>query len=100
MKGMADRDRHMDIEKLLAEVDATLGETPARPQARAGAGKPPAERQGVGLAARVSTATVAAAVAAAVVWVAFFFLPFLGATSGAAGAFLGTFIAVLILRRG
>src|SRR5688500_5425043 len=100
MNGMADRDRHMDIEKLLAEVDATLGETPARPQGRAGAGNRPAERQGAGPGRRASTATVAAAVRAVVIWVPFFFLPLLGAPSGAAGAFLGTSIAVLSLRRG
>jgi hypothetical protein len=42
---------------------------------------------------------VSGVVAAVVVWVVFAVLPFLGAFSGAAGAFLATFAAVLLLRR-
>jgi hypothetical protein len=94
---MADPDKHTDIDKLLAEVERTLGEKPATPQPRAS--RAPAERERAGLAARVSTAALAGAVAAAVIWVAFFFLPFLGATSGAAGAFLATFVTLLVVRR-
>jgi len=94
---MADRDRHEDIDKLLAEVEGTLSGKPPTPRAR-DAGHP-AERARAGITARVSTAAVSGAVAAALVWLAFVFLPFLGATSGAAGAFLATFVAVLLLRR-
>ncbi|MDP9417266.1 MAG: hypothetical protein M3P48_05410, partial [Actinomycetota bacterium] len=46
-----------------------------------------------------TTATAAAGVAAALVFALFAVLPFLRAPSGAAGAFLATFIAVLVLRR-
>ena len=103
---MAERDKRSEIDKLLAEVEATLGDQPAAP--RSGRGSQPAERRrdtspaeatGSGLVARVSTAAVTGAVAAGLVWIAFFFLPFLGATSGAAGAFLATFIALLVVRR-
>jgi hypothetical protein len=104
---MAERDKRSEIDKLLAEVEATLGDQPAAP--RSGGGSQPAERRrrdtspaeatGSGLVARVSTAAVAGAVAAGLVWIAFFFLPFLGATSGAAGAFLATFITLLVVRR-
>ncbi len=44
-------------------------------------------------------AVVAGVLAALIVFGLFSVLPFLGATSGAAGAFLGTFVAVLLLRR-
>jgi hypothetical protein len=95
---MADRDKRSEIDKLLAEVEATLGDKPAAPRGRA-AGEPVERTSGPGFVARVSTAAVGGAVAAAVVWLAFFFLPFLGATSGAAGAFLATFITLLVVRR-
>ncbi len=44
----------------------------------------------------VPRALVAGAVAAGVVWLLFAILPFLGAFSGAAGAFVGAFAATLI----
>jgi hypothetical protein len=42
---------------------------------------------------------VSGTVAAVVVWFLFAALPFLRAGSGAAGAFLAAFVAVLLLRR-
>ena len=93
---MAERDKPTDIDKLLAEVDAmTGGGSGGR-----GAAQPPARvEQGSGLTARVRTAATAGVVGAGVVWVLFALLPFLRAGSGATGAFLATFIAVLVLRR-
>jgi hypothetical protein len=104
---MADRDKGTDIDKLLAEVDGMLeGGTGST---TAGARKAPATRRGSsaveradeggGLTARMRTAAVAALVGSGAVWVLFAMLPFLRATSGAAGAFLATFVAVLLLRR-
>jgi uncharacterized membrane protein len=94
---MADRDKSNDIDRLLAEVENTLGGRPAnQPAARKAT---PAEPSSGGLTARMRTAAIAGAVASVVVWFLFAMLPFLGATSGAAGAFLGTFFAVLVLRR-
>jgi hypothetical protein len=92
---MADRDKHTDIDKLLAEVESTLAGKPVSPRT---AGDP-AQRTGAGFVARVGTAAVSGAVAAALVWLAFVFLPFLSAVSGAAGAFLAAFVTVLLLRR-
>jgi hypothetical protein len=105
---MADRDKRSEIDKLLAEVEATLNEKPQparsggakQPAQRGGGSNEPAERAGTGFAGRLGTAVIGGAAAAALVWVAFFFLPFLGATSGAAGAFLATFITLLLVRRG
>jgi hypothetical protein len=93
---MADRDKPGDIDKLLAEVERTLGGAAGAP--RPSREHAPARRAG-GPVARVRTAAVSGVVAAVVVWVAFALLPFLGATSGAAGAFLAAFVAVLVLRR-
>jgi hypothetical protein len=94
---MADRDKRSDVDKLLAEVERTLGgETTGA--AKPGRERAPAPRRG-GPAARLRAAAVSGAVAAVVVWVAFALLPLLGATSGAAGAFLGVFVAVLMLPR-
>jgi hypothetical protein len=72
--------------------------TPARgtPAVQGGTDIQPAKS---GVATRVSTAAVSGAVAAALIWVVFAALPFLGATSGAVGAFLATFVAILVLRR-
>lgn len=53
------------------------------------------ERPGRG--SEMSRALVAGGVAAAVVWLLFAILPFLGSFSGAAGAFVGAFAAVLIV---
>lgn len=96
---MARRDD--DIEALLAEVDANLrGGGGASAPARRGAAVP--ERQGKRserLARRGKTAAVGAALAAALVFAVFALVPLLGAFSGAAGAALGTFIALLLVPR-
>jgi hypothetical protein len=86
-----------DIEKLLAEVERTLAAGTAQPAARRERGEPEPARGG--LSARLRTASVSGAAAAAVVWVLFALLPFLRATSGAVGAFLATFVVVLLLPR-
>jgi hypothetical protein len=78
----------------------TGGGTPA--PARRPATPPPArtdESGGDGLMGRVRTAATAGVVGGGVVWVIFAVLPFLRAGSGAIGAFLATFVAVLLLRR-
>jgi len=98
---MADRDKDkdmdMDIDKLLAEVEGVVGGKPASaPPPR---GDRPAEPVAAGLTARARTAVASATVAAAVVWVVFALVPFLGATSGAAGAFLATLVTVLVAPR-
>lgn len=94
---MADRDKETDIDKLLAEVESTLGgRSPGAPAHRA---ERQPEGRGGGLVARVRTAAVSGAAAAAIVWVVFAVLPFLRAPSGAIGAFLAAFVAVLALRR-
>lgn len=84
-----------DIERLLAEVDGTLGGRGARTPAR---GEPsPAKAPGrVEASARV--AAVGGALAAAVVFGLFAVLPFFGAFSGAAGAFVATFFIVFLQR--
>ena len=95
---MADPDKRTDIDKLLAEADQMLagaGATPVR------AGQP---RQGTApesgrLVRQMRAAALSGAVAAAGVWVLFAVLPFLGAGSGAVGAFLGASTAVLVFRR-
>jgi hypothetical protein len=108
---VSDQNPRDDIDKLLAEVDRMTGDRPAAPS-------PPAvprarRRRGSELApqddslgavvrdlgGRGRTAVVAAAVAYAAVFVIFAVLPFFGALSGAAGAGLATFVAVLLRRR-
>jgi hypothetical protein len=78
-----------DLEKLLADAE------------RAIQGRPPRESEprddAPARLGRVQTAAVAGAVAAAAVWVVFAVLPFLRAGSGAIGAFLATFAAVVVL---
>jgi hypothetical protein len=100
MGGMADRDEGTDIDKLLAEVDGMVGGGSA-PAARSGSRQPAAraDEGAGGFTARVRTAAVAGAVGGGAVWVLFALLPFLRATSGGVGAFLATFVAVLLLRR-
>jgi hypothetical protein len=93
---MAERDKPTDVDKLLAEVDAMTGGTTARRPAA----QPPARTEPAGgFTARVRTAATAGVVGGGVVWVMFAVLPFLRAGSGAIGAFLATFVAVLLLRR-
>jgi hypothetical protein len=100
-----------DIDKLLAEVDRMTGDRPATPnppavpKARRRRGSEPVPQyDSLGavfhdLGGRGRSAVLAAAVAYAGVFVIFALLPFFGALSGAAGAALATFVAVLLLRR-
>ena len=93
---MAGKDEDPDFEALLAEVEQTVSGGP-QPAAQVPARK--SEQAPEGRVSRAGTAVVAGAVAAVVVWVIFALLPFLRAGSGAVGAFLATFVAVLLLRR-
>lgn len=81
--------RDDDIERLLAEVDGTLGgsKTPAkRPRREAASG-----------GSQVSTPVLAGVLAGGLVFLLFAVLPFLGAFSGAAGAFLGAAGTAIVL---
>lgn len=95
---MADPDERTDIEKLLAEADAALagaGGTPSRAvQPRQGTESAPGR-----IVQQLRAAALSGAVAGGAVWFLFAVLPFLRATSGAVGAFLATFVAVLVFRR-
>ena len=95
---MADRDKGSDIDKLLAEVDGMMsgGGTPG---SRAVAPKGAAQSWSDGIVGQVRTAALSGAAAAVSVWVLFALLPFLRAPSGAIGAFLAAFGAVLVFRR-
>ena len=87
-----------DIDRLLGEVERSLGgaepagsrRTPAKRRERT---EPVEPRLNA-----VEAATIAAVVAAAAVFAVFTLTPFLGAVSGAAGAFLGVFLTVLVGR--
>jgi hypothetical protein len=95
---MADREKGTDVDKLLAEVDGMLtggGTAPKRPVAPADS----TESKPGFIVAQIRAAAVSGAVAAVGVFCVFAVLPFLRAPSGAIGAFLGTFAAVLIFRR-
>ena len=95
---MADGDKGTDVDKLLAEVDGMMsgGGTPSNREVQP---KGAAQSWTDGIVTHVRTAAVSGAVAAVGVWCLFAVLPFLGATSGAFGAFLAAFAAVLIFRR-
>lgn len=95
---MANPDKGTDIDKLLAEVDGVLsvGGTPAD---RSVAPKAASSSWSDGIVAHVRAATLSGAVAAVGVWFLFALLPFLRAPSGAIGAFLAAFSAVLVFRR-
>lgn len=90
-----DPDKRSEIDRLLAEVEAI----DSRPAAVPPRPEPARSHAGASIAARVRLAATTGVVSAGLVWVAFALLPFLGATSGAVGAFLATFVAVLVLRR-
>jgi hypothetical protein len=98
---MADRDK-TDIDKLLAEVDGMLtpGGAPAG-RALSKKAQPTQETQSWtdGLVAQVRAAAMSGVVAGVGVFVVFAVLPFLRAPSGAIGAFLAAFCAVLVFRR-
>lgn len=79
-----------DVESLLAEVERSLGgAAPGLPQRRADASPT--------RTSRVRSAAVTGAVAAGAVWLLFALLPFLRAGSGAIGAFLATFVVLVVL---
>lgn len=86
---MADSD---DIERLLAEVDSTLGgaKTPKTPAKRA-------RSDAASGGSRVSGPVLAGVISGGLVFLLFAVLPFLGAISGAAGAFLGAAGTALLL---
>ena len=107
-----------NYDDLLAEVERTLGSSSsARPTSGQPADTAPAARRDRGrqpeptsarssdsapkesgsrLARGISRGVVAGAATAAVVWVGFFFLPYLGAWSGAAGAVIAAFLTPVV----
>ena len=96
---MAEPGKESDIDKLLAEVNSALEGKPDRsvvPAADRAQERPTLRARATD---RLTSAAVAGLIAAGVVWLLFAVLPFLGAPSGAAGAFLGVFAAVLLVRR-
>lgn len=84
-----------EIERLLAEVDGTLGRDGRSAPA---AGQPAAARPPGKLEMSARVAAVSGALAAAVVFGLFAVLPFFGAFSGAAGAFTATFVIIFAQR--
>jgi hypothetical protein len=93
------RDKGTDVDKLLAEVDSMLSGSPAVVPAARGSSETDAGSRVGGLAGRLRAAALSGVGAAVLVWFVFAVLPFLGAFSGAAGAFVGAFLAVLVFRR-
>ncbi len=93
---MASRD---EIDRLIAEADAALGTRPANiPVSPTPARQPEAaavERAPGRFESSVKVSAVSGGVAAALVFATFAVLPFFGAFSGAAGAFVATFAIVL-----
>ncbi|MGN6600332.1 MAG: hypothetical protein ACTHMW_13765 [Actinomycetes bacterium] len=104
-----------DLERLLREVDASLGEGRTASGSRSPSTGPnaaasptvggrlsrrgrraPARGEEPAPLSRVGQSAVAGGVAAVPVFVAFALLPFLRAGSGAAGAFVGAFAAWLL----
>lgn len=94
---MVDRDKGTNIDKLLAEVESTLGGKGTSAQVPRGEGH--AESWRGRFVRRVRAAVVSGTIAAGLVGLAFAVLPFLGALSGAVGAFLAAFGAALVLQR-
>jgi hypothetical protein len=87
-----------DFDRLMAETERALAA--ASPKAGPAARQEPARGQVEPGRFEVSlrTSATAGGVAALLVWVAFAATPFLGAFSGAAGAFVATFVIVLVQR--
>ncbi|HEY2832689.1 MAG TPA: hypothetical protein VGJ14_09710 [Sporichthyaceae bacterium] len=81
-----------EIERLLAETERALGNPSSR-----SAAPPPADvaRAPSVFETSVRVSAISGLIAAAVVFAVFAVLPFLGAFSGAAGAFVTTFFIVL-----
>jgi hypothetical protein len=82
-----------EIDRLIAEADAALGKRPA-PVARSSA-PAPVERPSGRFETSVKASAISGGVAAALVFAVFAVLPFFGAFSGAAGAFVATFFIIL-----
>lgn len=83
-----------EFDRLLAEAEAALGDRPARGREPA-APSLPAEAATGRFESPLKVSAVSGAVAAALVFATFAALPFFGAFSGAAGAFVATFVIVL-----
>jgi len=96
---MTDSGKNSEIDRLLAEVDSALGGKPDRAVVPASGGQPARPTWRERLRQRASNAAVAGAMAAGAVWLLFALLPFFGAWSGAAGAFVGVFAYGLLMRR-
>jgi len=95
MRGMAGPEKENDIERLIREADDAISGRSSTARSRSEV--PAGTRSGSRVSA-VQVAAASAAIAAATVFVLFALIPFLGSVAGAAGAFLGTFVAVLVLR--
>lgn len=96
---MADPGKDSEYDRLLAEVDSALGGKPERAVVPAAGGDPAPPTRRARLKQRASTAAVAGGLAAGGVFLLFALLPFLGAPSGAVGAFVAVFAYVLVMRR-
>lgn len=83
-----------EIDRLIAEAEAALGNRPARPPVASGRTSPVEPAAGR-FDSPVKVSAVSGGVAAALVFATFAVLPFFGAFSGAAGAFVATFFIVL-----
>ncbi|HZE65175.1 MAG TPA: hypothetical protein VE081_01005 [Sporichthyaceae bacterium] len=83
-----------EIERLLAETERALGSSGS---SRSPAAPPPGavSRAPSAFETSVRVSAVSGVIAAAVVFAVFAVLPFLRAISGAAGAFVATFVIVL-----
>lgn len=85
-----------EFDRLLAETEAAIQGRPSPPAERPAAAAPQRPPGRFETSLRVSA--VSGTVAAAGVFAAFAVLPFLGAFSGAAGAFIATFVIALAQR--
>jgi hypothetical protein len=83
-----------EIDRLIAEADAALGKGSA-PVRKPAAAPAPVERPPGRIEASVKAAAISGGIAAALVFATFAVLPFFGAFSGAAGAFVATFFIML-----
>ncbi len=87
-----------DIQKLLREVDESLGESSSATAVLGSTTRPVARRSEHTWRGALAVATSSAVVAAGVVFIVFSMLPILGALSGAAGAFIAAYVTVLVGR--
>lgn len=87
-----------DINKLLRQVDESIGESSSATAERGSTTRSVARRPEPTWRGALAVATSSAVVAAAVVFIVFTMLPILGALSGAAGAFIAAYVTVLVGR--